>query len=234
MIRSLFSSLERLIRRSSKISTDPIIERNAFSWVKELESCYPQIRAELDNVLSNSIEAPNFQDISAQQRGLTRDSGWKVFVFWCYGSKSDVSCRLCPRTAEAIRRIPGMKTAFFSILAPGKRIPVHRGPYNGVVRCHLALKIPQNSSAVRLQVAGVEYAWTEGKCLLFDDTYLHAAWNLSDETRVVLFLDIERPCRWPISWLNRTILYLIMWSPFVRDARANYDRWEKKFEGRRP
>jgi len=35
-----------------------------------------------------------------------------------------------------------MKTAFFSILAPGKHLPAHRGPYKGVMRYHLGLLIP--------------------------------------------------------------------------------------------
>ena len=35
-----------------------------------------------------------------------------------------------------------MKTAFFSILAPGKHLPPHRGPYKGVMRYHLGLLIP--------------------------------------------------------------------------------------------
>jgi aspartyl/asparaginyl beta-hydroxylase (cupin superfamily) len=36
-----------------------------------------------------------------------------------------------------------MKTAFFSILAPGKHLPAHRGPYKGVMRYHLGLLIPE-------------------------------------------------------------------------------------------
>ena len=36
-----------------------------------------------------------------------------------------------------------MKLAFFSILAPGKHIPEHRGSLKGVIRYHLALKVPE-------------------------------------------------------------------------------------------
>ena len=34
-----------------------------------------------------------------------------------------------------------MMTAFFSILAPGKHIPPHRGPYKGLLRYHLGLQV---------------------------------------------------------------------------------------------
>jgi len=43
-----------------------------------------------------------------------------------------------------------------------------------------------------LKVNGVEGTWQEGKCLVFDDTFRHEAWNPSyDTTRIVLMLDIE-------------------------------------------
>jgi len=39
----------------------------------------------------------------------------------------------------------------------------------------------------------VEHAWTEGRCVTFDDTFLHAAWNRSDRLRVVMILDTWHP-----------------------------------------
>jgi aspartyl/asparaginyl beta-hydroxylase (cupin superfamily) len=37
------------------------------------------------------------------------------------------------------------------------------------------------------------HAWQEGRCVTFDDTWEHVAWNRSDRTRVVLILDRWRP-----------------------------------------
>jgi aspartyl/asparaginyl beta-hydroxylase (cupin superfamily) len=34
---------------------------------------------------------------------------------------------------------------------------------------------------------------------VFDDTYEHETWNAADTDRVVLFLDIVRPLRPPVS-----------------------------------
>ena len=42
----------------------------------------------------------------------------------------------------------------------------------------------------------------------------------------VLFLDIVRPTRFPGSLLNRIVLRLIRWSPFVQDAIRNQKAWE--------
>ena len=54
-----------------------------------------------------------------------------------------------------------MKSAFFSILAPGKHIPKHYGKHKGIIRYHLALKVPSHEAletlAAKLQTAdGVE------------------------------------------------------------------------------
>ena len=50
-----------------------------------------------------------------------------------------------PRTEDrlaALRQVPNLLGAFFSILDPGKSIPAHDGPYTGYLRYHLALKVP--------------------------------------------------------------------------------------------
>ena len=41
---------------------------------------------------------------------------------------------------------------------------------------------------------GEKYHWHEGEGIIFDDNYLHDAANESDEVRVVLWLDMRRPC----------------------------------------
>jgi beta-hydroxylase len=65
--------------------------------------------------------------------------------------------------------------------------------------------------------------WEEGKSLVFDDTYVHDAWNKTQRTRVVLFMDILRPMRPPFSWLNEAVVAAIRHSPYVKDARRNMD-----------
>jgi beta-hydroxylase len=99
-----------------------------------------------------------------------------------------------------------------------------------VIRAHLGLVIPEPREQCRIQV-GSEFAhWEEGKVMVFDDGYPHQVWNDTEGTRVVLFLDIVRPLRFPVNLLNALILRLIAWSPFIKDAEANYKRWEKEFD----
>ena len=81
----------------------------------------------------------------------------------------------------------------FSILEPGKRLPPHRGPYNGVLRLHLGLLIPEPRERAAIRVGPEQHHWTEGRVLIFDDAYEHEAWNETEQVRVVLFVDFERP-----------------------------------------
>ena len=85
---------------------------------------------------------PNFQDISTDQATITDDDRWKTYFLYGFGFRSDANCARCPETARLVAAVPGMQTAMFSILAPGKHIPDHNGPYKGVIRYHLGLKVP--------------------------------------------------------------------------------------------
>ena len=64
----------------------------------------------------------------------------------------------------------------------------------------------------------VRYSWCEGEDILFDDSYRHAVWNNTNETRVVLFADVLRKDLPP--WL----LYL---NEKVYNIRANSRRLKK-------
>ena len=54
---------------------------------------------------------------------------------------------------------------------------------------------------------GEHYYWHEGEGVMFDDNPLHDATNWSNETRVVLFLDVERIMPWQYRVFNRVSLF---------------------------
>ncbi len=227
----IIQKYEQLIPKYSLIGDTPFFEAQDFPWVNELETNSHLIRQELDKILEHTSELPNFQDISPDQGYSTSlDNLWKTYFLYGYGIKEESNCQRCPETTRLIENIPGMKTAFFSILLPGKHIPEHRGPYKGVVRCLLGLKIPEPRELCRIRVDSETRNWEEGKAMFFDDSFPHEAWNETNDIRVVLFLDIVRPMRFPLSWLNQILLKAITISPFVQDANANQKKWDSKLE----
>ncbi len=222
--------INRMIARASVLPEQPFYDPADFPWVRVLESNWKVMRRELDDVLAYHDALPNFQDISTDQAVLTTDDRWKTFFFYGYGFKSEANCLRCPETTRLIERVPGMETAMFSILSPGKHIPPHDGPYKGVLRYHLGLLVPEPEEQVGISVGGEIAHWHEGSSLVFDDTFEHTAWNDTDGTRVVLFLDVVRELRQPMKTFNRLVIKAIGYSPFIQDARRRHEAWEKRFE----
>jgi aspartyl/asparaginyl beta-hydroxylase (cupin superfamily) len=226
--------VERLNRACSKVSNDAVLDTSAFPWVPSLERDWRTIRAELDQVLVRKDELPGFQDILADVGSVTQDRGWKSFLLIGVGEKMSLNIAQCPQTWQILERIPGLSTAMFSIFEPGKHLEPHRGPYNGLLRLHLGLIVPDTSDNVAIRVGSRICHWDEGTALVFDDSYEHEAWNNSDQVRVVLFADFVRPLRFPANVINRILLAFALRSPFIRDARKNQRKWEAAFYGPQP
>ena len=53
------------------------------------------------------------------------------------------NAKKCPRTVELLQGIPGVQSALFSVINPGAYIPPHSDPGKGVIRYHLALRVPR-------------------------------------------------------------------------------------------
>jgi len=226
----IIQALERLMVKYSPHGDPTFFDADDFAWTDILEDNWEVIRDELDGILEHRESLPNFQDISEDQKALTTDDDWKTFFLYGFGYKAKKNCDLAPRTTELVEQIPGMKTAFFSILSPGKHIPAHRGPYKGVMRCHLGLKVPSPAEQCRIRVGDDVRHWEEGEVMLFDDTHEHEVWNDTDGVRVVLFLDVVRPFDPPVNVFNKALIKLISLSPFVQNAKENQEQWEERLE----
>jgi ornithine lipid ester-linked acyl 2-hydroxylase len=232
---AIVAAAERLNLRFSKVGNPSVYDNAVFPWVAGIEKDWQNIRNELESVLRRKDDLPSFQDISTDVASISKDRGWKTFLLTAYGIKSEQNIAICPETWRLLQTIPGLKTAMFSIFEPGKHLPAHRGPYNGVLRFHLGLIVPEPKEQVAIRVGGKICHWEEGRALIFDDAYEHEAWNRTDKVRVVLFVDFVKPLRFPASLLNWMILNLAAFTPFVREGHENHREWERAFHspGRR-
>ncbi len=230
-VQKMVDGAERLNLRYAEHGNPPVYDTDAFPWAREVEAEWRLIRAELDNVLTRKGELPAFHEISAEVRSISSDRDWKTFFLCGYGIRSEEAIRQCPETWRILQKIPGLKSAMFSIFEPGKHLPPHRGPYNGVLRFHLGLMVPDEPDRVGIRVGNETCHWQEGKALIFDDAYEHEAWNHSDGVRVVLFVDFVKPTSFPASLTNRAILNLAVFTPFIREGYKAHRAWEKMFYG---
>jgi beta-hydroxylase len=129
--------------------------------------------------------------------------GWKRFYLKWYGEFLPSAQALCPQTTALLANIKCVNAAMFALLPPGSRLGKHRDPFAGSLRYHLGLSTP-NSERCAIVVDGEPYYWRDGEAVMFDETFIHYAYNETDKPRLILFCDIERPLKTPIArFFNR-------------------------------
>jgi aspartate beta-hydroxylase len=149
--------------------------------------------------------------------GVAADRKWRATWFYRHGRRLSETAALYPRTSALIdehSRPDGplastLGDCFISRLEPGGRIPAHNGLCNISLVGHLALSVPRGCA---FRVGTETRTWEEGKCLVFDDTFEHEAWNQSDTDRYVLVFVLWQNGVTPIErefmnvmtrWLNK-------------------------------
>jgi ornithine lipid ester-linked acyl 2-hydroxylase len=226
---SLQDRLEAAVARQSVHKDPHIYDPTLFPWAGGLERGWRSIRAELDRVMVFRDQMPSFHEILKEVSTITVDNQWKTYFLAGIGMDCTENARRCPETMRLLHQIPGMTTAFFSILSPHKHIPAHRGAWNGILRLHLGLMVPEPRERCRIRIGNDYRSWEEGKALIFDDTFNHEVWNDTEGYRVVLFVDFARPLKQPWHWMNRRLLKMGTLAPFLREAGEKQKNWERMF-----
>jgi hypothetical protein len=215
-----------VIARSSRVGDGPLYAPALFPWIEPLEARWEEIRAELAAVLAREAAIPPLASISPDHRRIAPPGKWKSFFLHGYGYRVEENCRRCPVTAALVADVPGLNSAFFSILAPGTHIPRHRGVTKAIMTAHLGLMVPPGQGACRMQLDEHSVGWQEGRTLVFDDTYHHEVWNDSDRPRAVLLIQFRRPVGLVGRAVGGLFLAAIRHSRFVQDGRARIGDWE--------
>jgi beta-hydroxylase len=135
--------------------------------------------------------------------------GWKRFYLKWYDHSLPSAAALCSRSAAILQAIPSVKGAMFATLPPRANLGRHRDPFAGALRYHLGLRTP-NHPKCWIMVDGERRSWADGEAMLFDETFVHEAWNGTDVTRLILLCDIERPVAGPMRPLNRWVMRHVM------------------------
>jgi aspartate beta-hydroxylase len=174
-----------------------------FPWYEALEAQTAAIREE---ALARLREARGLEpflgalDKAVEAEFLSGDEhsrAWDAYFFFRHGARFDDHHAACPRTSMALEGVPLTRIrahapeVLYSVLAPDSHITPHHGVTNTRVVTHLPLRIPDGDCA--LVVGGDTHRWRQGRCITFDDSMLHEAWNRSGETRVVMILDTWNP-----------------------------------------
>ena len=179
-----------------------IFNTDDFDSTRILQPNWRSIQHEALDIYHKKDKLRNMADIGVMGNftGIDAERGlWKVFVLKWYDKPLENAKRLCPNTIALLEKCPDIHAAMFSILEPGKFIPPHKGPSTGCLRYHIGLKLPRDNTNCYIDVNNERFHWGEGEGLIFDDTYVHSVYNNTNEPRIILFMDIERPLQTPLK-----------------------------------
>lgn len=153
-----------------------------------------QLEAAVDEIRAEWRALPDAEHLRYTPPSMT--NLWQVYLLHYMGvDMSPVSPR-CPRTHALLRSLPDIcvdyawADALFSVHASRSHLRAHCSVDNLRVRCHLALQLPPGC---RIRVGDETRAWTEGRALMFEDSFEHEVWNEGAMKRAILIVDFWHP-----------------------------------------
>ena len=193
-----------------------IWDPSQFPWAARVEAAWPEVRAEVDALLTGPTDIPHIEDVTG---GIPQGNvgPWRTLVLMHQGRWIPWNCERCPRTTELVKEIPGLTVAVFSVLEPGTHITTHRGPNKGALRYQLGVIVPGQEGDCRIRVGDEMIHWREREGVMFDFTVEHEAWNDTAQIRVLLMLELITPLPWYLDIPNRLAQRAMGWFPTTRD-----------------
>jgi beta-hydroxylase len=201
---TVFAPYNLMMYAFSAVPAVAFPDRKRFTDVDVLRDNWETIRDEAAGLSDQGHIRDALKDTDASFSSFIK-AGWKRFYVKWYGDPLPSAQALCPKTVELVNRIPRVKAAMFALLPPGVTLNLHRDPFAGSLRYHLGLMTP-NSRDCHIFVDGQEYFWRDGEDVIFDETCAHWVENKTDQTRVILLCDLERPLRSRlVAWINHHV-----------------------------
>ncbi len=176
--------------------------REAFADIKE-EAL--RVASEDHDALPDFVRLPAGSHMNKYVAGDAPDPRWQAFFFYRRGRRHDENHIRCPKTSTVFESLSLCRIneqapeICFSVLRPKTTIKAHHGVTNTRLVLHLGLIVPDECE---LNLVGLgRRAEREGELMLFDDTFLHEAWNRSDRTRIIVLMDCWNPHLTPVEQL---------------------------------
>jgi ornithine lipid ester-linked acyl 2-hydroxylase len=172
------------------MATDGFLDARRFPFVAALEAACAAVRTEAEALDRERDFLASPDSLTAVADGYD-ETGWRWFELFGSGARCAAQRARCPMTARACAAVQDLVNAGFSLLRPGTHLYPHRGELQGVLRCHLPLVVPAGD--VGLRIGAHVHRWVVGRCVVFDDTREHTAWNRGSGDRIVLLVTFAKP-----------------------------------------
>ena len=186
-------------------------------WCQSLAAEHPTIREEWDAFAAGGGRLPVMEDLMGSWQGNV--GTWRGGPLIRRRRPQPPFADLFPQTVAALLAVPGLLHASWSVFDAGTELPVHNGPNAGCHNILMGVHCPPGSGH---EIEGQPLSLAGGRVILFDDTLPHAAWNRSDEPRVVLHGEMLRRVPGVTGIVNNAVQWATYWlTPSLRDAARN-------------
>lgn len=177
------------------LTSKPWHDPKSFPICAKLEQSWEVIRDELKHALDNRRGFQQFRRRAIDEHNnpnSEESKERKAFYLKEHGAEFPENRAMCPETVGIIDSEPRVANyAYFGALDPGGYIAPHRAQYNWVFTVHLGLIVPSDTA---MRVGKEEpKKWEEGKCVVFDASFEHEAWNRGDFTRFIFLVTTWHP-----------------------------------------
>jgi len=173
---------------------EPFIKPFITGDIKEIE-LLKMIKIEVLNLLEQYKTLPyvkNIQGVPSGFEHLIENQSWSSLDVFagnqCLVKGAEKLVSILKNNFDLADCSPLAPEVMISVLKSKTHITPHYGTSNIKHTLHIPIIIPEGDLAIR--VGGVLDKWKKDKCLVFDDSFVHEAWNNSNETRVVLIVDV--------------------------------------------
>ncbi len=191
-----YSTKYKKDKKDKKYIDNLFYEEDIYPELKQIELYKDKIRIEVKKTLQNNLE--EWADWPEKYL-YNSDNIWKIMPLYYYGSWINKNCEKMPELTNFLHKLPKLKLALLSILAPNTVLKEHTGwgsHSNNVLRCHYGIFVP-NGCYIGIKNDGDIMSSIKkhknDEWIIFDDSKLHYAANNSSNYRVVLILDLKRP-----------------------------------------
>lgn len=158
---------------------------------------------ELDLLLKKNLT--DWSDWPEKNLYNSQKNIWKIMPFYYYGYWFESNCNKMPNLTNFLKKLKTIKIALLSVLSPRTTLKQHKGwgsHSNNVLRCHYGLQVPNNcymNVKNDNEFIGTIQPHKKDEWLIFDDSKTHFASNDSDEYRIILIIDLDRPSYVPVG-----------------------------------
>lgn len=168
------------------LTSKPWYETKDYPFIALIEAGHKDIKSEL---IFNLQKRPHI--FTGETENLHIGGEWTELRLKSSGYGFTKYTQYFPKTMQHIQKCGQSFTSIkFSAIQPGTHIRTHTGPSNERLRLHLCLI---HTGGAKIRVGTDWHTWTEGKVIMFDDSWEHEVIHTGQETRIVLILDIWHP-----------------------------------------